>query len=97
MAANDQCQQSRRYRELLRLVANSPCADTLQCPRNSYPWAPRRNKVCARLKDSVELPSDYVGVVYVPWDAAGAWKMELAKEMHAAGYDIDFNKVIKGR
>lgn len=56
-----------------------------------------RNKVCALLKDSVELPSDYVGVVYVPWDAAGAWKMDLAKEMHAAGYDIDFNKVIKGR
>lgn len=56
-----------------------------------------RDKVCALLKDSVELPSDYVGVVYVGWDDAGAWKMELAKEMHAAGYDIDFNKVIKGR
>nr|WP_315384358.1 nucleotide-binding protein [uncultured Sphingomonas sp.] len=56
-----------------------------------------RQKVCALLKDTVELPSDYVGVVYLPWDDAGAWKMELAKEMHAAGYDIDFNRVIKGR
>jgi predicted nucleotide-binding protein len=56
-----------------------------------------RDKVCALLKDTVELPSDYVGVIYVNWDDAGAWKMELAKEMHAAGYDIDFNKVIKGR
>lgn len=55
-----------------------------------------REKVCALLKDSVELPSDYVGVVYVPWDDAGAWKMELAKEMHAAGFNIDFNTVIKG-
>nr|WP_301273870.1 nucleotide-binding protein [Acetobacter cerevisiae] len=56
-----------------------------------------RDKVCALLKDTVELPSDYVGVVYVSWDDADAWKMELAKEMHAAGYDVDFNKVIKGR
>ncbi|WP_346344210.1 nucleotide-binding protein [Gluconobacter kondonii] len=56
-----------------------------------------RDKVCALLKDTIELPSDYFGVVYVPWDDAGAWKMELAKEMHAAGYDVDFNKVIKGR
>lgn len=56
-----------------------------------------RDKVCALLKDTVELPSDYGGGVYVPWDDAGAWKMELAKEMQAAGYQIDFNKVIKGR
>lgn len=56
-----------------------------------------RDKVCALLKDTVELPSDYVGIIYVPWDEAGAWKMELAKEMHAGGYDIDFNKIIKGR
>ncbi len=56
-----------------------------------------RDRVCALLKDTVEMPSDYVGVVYVSWDDAGAWKMEIAKEMHAAGYDIDFNKVIKGR
>jgi predicted nucleotide-binding protein len=56
-----------------------------------------RDKVCALLKDSVELPSDYVGVGYIRWDVAGAWKMEIAKEMQAAGYDIDFNKIIKGR
>jgi predicted nucleotide-binding protein len=48
-----------------------------------------RDKVCALIKDSVELPSDYVGVVYIPWDDPGAWKIELAKEMRAAGYDIE--------
>lgn len=56
-----------------------------------------REKVCALRKDTVDLPSDYDGVVYVDWDDAGAWKLSLAKEMHAAGYNIDFNKVIIGR
>lgn len=56
-----------------------------------------REKVCALLKDPVEFPSDYFGIVYVPWDDAGAWKMELAKEMRAAGYDIDLNKVFNRR
>ncbi|MGF1277950.1 hypothetical protein ACQRZG_14305 [Acetobacter pasteurianus] len=39
--------------------------------------------------------SDYVGVVYVPWGDTGAWKTELAKEMHAVGYDFNFNTVVK--
>lgn len=56
-----------------------------------------REKVCALLKGDIEMPTDYVGVVYVKWDDAGAWKMSLAKELDAAGYDIDFNKVMKGR
>jgi predicted nucleotide-binding protein len=54
-----------------------------------------RDKVCALLKDDIEMPTDYVGVAYVKWDNAGAWKMQLAKELDEAGYDIDFNKVMK--
>lgn len=56
-----------------------------------------RDKVCALLKGDIEMPTDYVGVGYVKWDEAGAWKMQLAKELDAAGYDIDFNKVMKGK
>ncbi len=29
----------------------------------------------------VDLPGDYDGVVYVPYDEAGYWKVELAKAM----------------
>ena len=53
-----------------------------------------RDKVCALLKGGIEMPSDYVGTVYINWGAANAWKFELAKELKAAGYDIDFNKVV---
>lgn len=53
-----------------------------------------RNKVCALYNQTVELPSDIVGVAYVALDAAGAWQLELAKELRAAGYNIDMNKLI---
>lgn len=56
-----------------------------------------RDKVCGLLKGDIEVPTDYVGTVYVKWDDAGAWKMALGKELDAAGYDIDFNKIMRGR
>jgi predicted nucleotide-binding protein len=52
-----------------------------------------RKKVCAILKEGVEFPSDISGVIYKTADATGAWKLELAKEMKAAGLDVDLNKL----
>ena len=40
----------------------------------------------------VELPSDISGVVYV--DDTN-WQIDIAKEMKAAGYRIDFNKLVE--
>lgn len=53
-----------------------------------------RNRVCALVKGEVETPGDYNGVVYIPFDQAGAWKLALAKEMRAAGLDFDTNKLL---
>ena len=53
-----------------------------------------REKVIALLKDEVEIPSDYMGVLYTPFDEGGAWRRKLAREMKTAGYDIDWNKVM---
>jgi predicted nucleotide-binding protein len=50
-----------------------------------------RNKVCALTVNDLELPSDVAGIVYVPVDAAGAWKFRLAREMEESGIQIDFN------
>jgi predicted nucleotide-binding protein len=41
-----------------------------------------------------ELPSDYDGVVYTPYDLLGAWKTELVRELRACGYEVDANKLI---
>lgn len=51
-----------------------------------------RDKVCALHSASLELPSDIHGVVYVPVET-GDWKYALGKELRAAGYDVDLNKL----
>ena len=53
-----------------------------------------RNRVCALVEEGVEPPSDLAGVVYIPIDRSGAWKILVAKEMKAAGLDVDLNKVV---
>ena len=52
-----------------------------------------RDRVSALVKDTVETPSDISGVVYTLMDTHGAWEMKVAKEMKAAGYLIDMNKL----
>lgn len=54
-----------------------------------------RKNVVALVKENVEKPNDISGVVYVNYDSNGAWKIEVAKELNAAGYPIDFNKLYK--
>ena len=53
-----------------------------------------RNRVCALTKGDVEIPSDYDGVVYIPLDDAGGWKIELVKELKGAGIDVDANRAV---
>ena len=52
-----------------------------------------RNKVCALVEDGVEYPGDLSGIVYIPIDKNGAWKLGVAKEMKAAGLIVDLNKM----
>ena len=53
-----------------------------------------RERTMAMLKDGVEIPSDYLGVVYTKLDQGGAWRIELARELRSSGYQIDLNKVM---
>lgn len=53
-----------------------------------------RQNVCALYEEGVELPSDYEGVVFVPLDTNGAWKMLLARELKAVGFAVDMNKAL---
>lgn len=53
-----------------------------------------RDKVFVLYKGDVELPSDILGVVYTKIDDADAWKLNVAKELKIAGYEIDLNKLI---
>lgn len=54
-----------------------------------------RKGVCALKKGDVDLPSDFSGVVYTPYDGADeGWKIKLAREMKAAGLEVDLNKAL---
>ena len=49
-----------------------------------------RKNVCAILKDSLEIPSDIDGIIYIPFN--NDWKIKLMAELKAAGLQIDANK-----
>lgn len=53
-----------------------------------------RERVCALYDEGVEVPSDYQGVAFVPFDNRFAWRLELAKELRAAGLPVDLNKAV---
>ena len=53
-----------------------------------------RQNVCALFAEGIELPSDVDGVIYVELDHKGAWKMLLARELKAAGVQVDLNQAI---
>ena len=50
-----------------------------------------RNRVCVLRKGDVEIPSDFLGVLYIDIDSAGAWRLTLAKELKVAGLKVDLN------
>jgi predicted nucleotide-binding protein len=54
-----------------------------------------RHKVCALKRGELEIPSDFAGVVWETMDANSGWKLALGRELAAAGYQIDWNKVMK--
>ena len=53
-----------------------------------------RSRVCALTKGDIEIPSDYDGVIYIPMDDAGGWRMKLVKELKSAGIDVDANRAL---
>ena len=52
-----------------------------------------RKRVCLLYEDGVELPSDLAGVVYESFD--GPWQTRLAREMDAAGMEIDAKVLLR--
>ncbi len=51
-----------------------------------------RKRVCALVRDEVEIPSDINGLLYIPYDQTGSWRFLLAREMKQAGLEVDLNK-----
>lgn len=54
-----------------------------------------RDRVCALKRGEVEIPSDFGGVVWTTYDDRNGWRTELGKELQAAGFEIDWNKLMR--
>ncbi|MEO2077124.1 MAG: nucleotide-binding protein [Bacillus sp. (in: firmicutes)] len=54
-----------------------------------------RSNVLPLVKDDpsgkLEIPSDYAGVVYTPYDSSGGWKNTLFRELRSSGFSVDAN------
>lgn len=48
-----------------------------------------RAHVCALQSGDIETPTDVLGVLYVPYDLNGGWKIQLVKEIRAAGISLE--------
>lgn len=51
-----------------------------------------RERVLSLKRGEVDIPSDFAGVVWEPFEGNG-WKMTLARELEAAGHSFDWNKL----
>ena len=54
-----------------------------------------REHVCALKRGTVEIPSDFAGVIWETMDAGNGWKQSVGRELDAAGHDIDWNNVMR--
>lgn len=50
-----------------------------------------RGSVAPLVEGPIELPNDISGIVYI---SDKDWQVDIAREMKAAGYNIDFNKLM---
>ena len=46
-------------------------------------------------RGDIEIPSDFGGIVYSQFDDAGGWRQALANELQAAGYNVDWNRLMR--
>ena len=53
----------------------------------------KRERVAALVKGNVEIPGDIDGIVYIQMDDGKDWERQLVKELQAAGYNADANKI----
>lgn len=54
-----------------------------------------RDRVAAIYEEgkNIEIPSDFSGVIYIPYSNNDSWKLQLAKELRVSNFEIDMNKI----
>jgi len=52
-----------------------------------------RKNVAVLHEETVDLPSDIAGLLYIPLDSGGAWQAKLLLELRSAGFAYDLNNL----
>lgn len=52
-----------------------------------------RSRVAVLLEQDVEQPSDLDGLLYIPLDPTGGWRLLLLRELAAAGIAVDYGRI----
>jgi len=50
--------------------------------------------ILCKEEENFEIPSDYSGICYTPYDNKGQWRFDLIGELNSCGYNVDANKLI---
>jgi len=53
-----------------------------------------QNQICALCEEGLDLPPEYKGNIFIPYDPGGLWKLLIARAMKMANVDLDMNKAI---
>ena len=53
-----------------------------------------RKRVCALTAGDVEIPSDYAGIEYIPFNDSGDWQLKLIRELKSVGFKVDANRAL---
>lgn len=53
-----------------------------------------RVAIIYRQEENFEKPAEIDGIVYIPFDPSGNWRLDLVRELNAAGYKVDANKLV---
>ncbi len=54
----------------------------------------KRKNVCVLYKENTELPTDLLGILYIPFNESGEWKLNIAKELKDAGLKFNFEAAL---
>ena len=53
-----------------------------------------RERVCALTRGHVEIPSNYAGIEYIPFNDSGDWQLKLIRELKSVGFKVDANRAL---
>lgn len=55
---------------------------------------PERVVAVFETTEDFEIPSDYSGIIFIPYDPGGRWQFDMVKELKSVGYKVDSNLIL---